>query len=313
MKFYTFLNEQKNTLAADVNEILVGYYALGGTWKGFQNTSYVKKQLENRKNQIPIDEYNDQMGRAQVMVHEILKWARSNGYSGSVKRVWWTARPGELSKAVDQKVDSRKNPTDTLFQFTDGGFLGISAKSTKGKGDIGFKNPGIGTINKALKLNLTDIQKKMTDDAVDKLDLPKNMKERKKYIRDNANVKTRTQSIGDEILSTLRDTLFKTLNSLSQKDMKDHIFSHWMDVDDSMFPYYIKATGHGKNGKYTAKISDPLNNPKANAISSGNIEVMPIGTNSIGVTADGNRIMKMRFKYESEKIASSVKLSGDPW
>ena len=313
MKFKQFLNEQGHTLAADINEILVGYYALGGTWKGFKNSAYVKKQLEKRKKQVPLDEYNDQMGRSQIMVHEILKWARSNGYSGNVRRVWWTARPGELSKAVGKKVDSKKNPTDTLFKFTDGGFLGISAKSTKGKGDIGFKNPGIGTINKALKLNLTNIQKKMTDDAIEKLDLPKSMKERKKYIRANPDIKARTQNVGDNILAILRDELFNNLNSLSQKNLKDHIFSYWMDVDDSMFPYYIKVTGHGKRGKYTASISDPLNNPKANAISSGNIEVMPIGTNSIGVTADGNKIMKMRFKYESEKIASSIKLSGDPW
>ena len=38
----------------------------------------------------------------------------------------------------------KKNPTDVLVEFTKGGFLGLSAKSTSGKGDIGFKNPGVG-------------------------------------------------------------------------------------------------------------------------------------------------------------------------
>ena len=43
------------------------------------------------------------------------------------------------------------------------------------------------------------------------------------------------------------------------------------------------------------------------------ISVSKVGSDSIGITAGGKRIMKMRFKYESQKLASSLKMSGDPW
>jgi len=43
------------------------------------------------------------------------------------------------------------------------------------------------------------------------------------------------------------------------------------------------------------------------------IKLEKVGNESIGVSAGGKKIMKMRFKFESEKMASSVKLSGDPW
>jgi hypothetical protein len=58
---------------------------------------------------------------------------------------------------------------------------------------------------------------------------------------------------------------------------------------------------------------DPTNNPKLDALRTGPIKLERVGNESIGVTAHGKKIMKMRFKFESEKMASSVKMSGDPW
>ena len=43
------------------------------------------------------------------------------------------------------------------------------------------------------------------------------------------------------------------------------------------------------------------------------IGVEEVGIASIGIKAGEKRIMKMRFKYESQKMASSLKMSGDPW
>ena len=48
-------------------------------------------------------------------------------------------------------------------------------------------------------------------------------------------------------------------------------------------------------------------------MSAKKIIVEKVGRYSIGVIADGKKILKMRAKYESEKIASSLKFSGDPW
>lgn len=309
---HIMLTEQANTLAADVNEILLGYYCLGGKWTGFQGAGEAKEQLEKRKKALPATEFADATGRAQVMADETLKWAASNGYSGKVKKAWWTARPGVLSSAVGQEVDSRKNPTDTLLQFSDGKFLGLSAKATKSKGDIGFKNPGLGTIENALSLSLKGIVDKKVDAAIKKHDLPKSAGPRKKAIRADSNIQADTVKMGTAALKQLRDALYKKLSSMKPKDLREHLVDEWMDAK-IVYPPYIKVTGHGKNGNYTASIMDPLDNPKLKALSRDKLSVEKVGNDSIGIKAGTKKIMKMRFKFESEKLASSVKMSGEPW
>ena len=86
-----------------------------------------------------------------------------------------------------------------------------------------------------------------------------------------------------------------------------------MDASAELYPPYVKVTGKGKGVPYTADVEDPLNNPKLKAILSEKISFEEVGNDSIGVKAGAKKVLKMRFKYESEKLASSLKMSGDPW
>jgi len=298
-----------NTFGSDINELLLGYYLFGKKWYD----SEAKKQFEQRKKQVTKDEYLAQDGRAQAMADEAIKWAKANKYSGKVKKVWWTARPGVLSKAVGRETDSRKNPTDILVQFSDNKFLGISAKSTKTKGDIGFKNPGLGTIEKALKIDLKTIYSKLESEAIKKYKLPTSISERKSAIRSDPATQEKTQILGSKALAELRDITFKTLSKMSQTDLRKHILTSWMDASEELYPPYIKITGMGNKPPFTAKTDDPLKNDKLSALSKEKIKLEKVGNESIGVIAGSKKIMKMRFKFESEKLASSVKLSGDPF
>jgi len=302
-----------NTIGADVNEILTGFYLVGGKWSSFGNGAEAKAQLVARKAQLAPNEYVDQEGRAKAMANSVLAWAASNGYAGKVVKAWWTARPGVLSAAYGQPVDSRMNPTDILLQFSDGQFLGISAKSTKSSGDIGFKNPGAGTVSKALGIDLDSLFKTRTAVVIKKLKLPIPMQERKAYIRSKPKVQQQTVLVGQQILASMRDKMFEKLSTMKPKDLRAYILKYWMDAD-VIEPRYIKVTGNGKNGAYAASVMDPLNNEKLQALSSPKLTVMKVGADSVGIIGGNNKkIMKMRFKYESEKVASSLKLSGDPW
>lgn len=307
------LSEQANTVSADVNEILLGYYLLPGSgWGGFVNGKEIKAHLDARGANLDEKDWADQIGRAEAMAQAVLEWAGANGYQGSPVRAWWTARPGVLSSAVGYEVDSRKNPTDTLIQFSNGEFLGISAKSTKTSGDIGFKNPGIGTIARALDVSFVEIYEKKVSKAIKQFGLPPSLKDRKTYIRENPEIKEKTEILGIQLLQDLRNALLEKLITLDHKTLKQHILENWLDAG-VLEPRYIKVTGHGRNGSYSASVLDPISNPKLQALSSKKIEVVPVGTTSIGIIANDKKIMKMRFKYESEKLASSIKLSGDPW
>ncbi len=112
--------------------------------------------------------------------------------------------------------------------------------------------------------------------------------------------------------SFVKDILV-TLNTLTQQDRKNYIMRGWIDASTELFPPYVKVTGKGKKAPFTAEVGDPLNNPKLEAIMTQSISFEKVGNDSIGVKAGSKKILKMRFKYESEKLASSLKWSGDPW
>lgn len=301
-----------NTILSDINEIQTGFFLNNGKWYSAE----AKAAFEQRVKQATPEEVADAVGKAKVMAEEFIVWAKQHGYSGNVKGVWWTARPGELARASNNPdADSRKNPTDILVQFTTGpanGFLGLSAKATKTKGDIGFKNPGLGTVDKALGIRLQDEYKNQERQLIEKYKLPQSADQRKQYIRSNAGIKTQTEHIGVQVLAAMRDELLVRLQRMKQPDLLKYILQYWMDAD-LLYPPYIKVTGMGSKAPYTAMVMDPTSNPKLDALRQYPIKLERVGNESIGVSAGSKKIMKMRFKFESEKMASSVKLSGDPW
>ena len=311
-KIQNFLSEAKNTLVSDINELLVGYYINKKRWydKG------AKTKYQQRVSQVDPADLIRATEHAKVMASAFILYAKNNGYSGKVK-VYWTARAGSMTKLTGVEVDQTKNPTDTLIQFSTGdsdGWLGISAKSTKGKGEIGFKNPGVGTIDRILGLKIAEDYKKEVDKVIANLKLPITAKERKIYIRANSNIKAKTQKRGSELLSDMRDTLFDKLDSMKNEELLDHFMEDWLNAN-VMFPPYIKITGKGNKPPYTATIVEPTQNDKNEALATLDYELEKVGNESIGVKA-GNpkkKIFKMRFKFESEKLASSVKMSGESW
>ena len=300
-----------NTVLSDINEIYTGYVLAGNKW--FDNAA--KLQYEQRVKQAQPHEVEDAQGKGVAMAADFIKWAKANGYKTPVKQVWWTARPNSMTSAFGEPVDQKKNPTDILVKFSDGpskGFLGLSAKATMGKGDIGFKNPGIGTVDRSLGINLADEYKNQLDQTIKAFKLPVGATERKMYIRATPKVKTETEQIGVKILAAMRDEMFVRINKMNQKELMKYLLADWMDAE-VLRPPYIKVTGQGNKPPYKASVMDPVKNEKLEALGKYPITLEKVGNESIGVKAGEKKIMKIRFKFESEKMASSVKLSGDPW
>ena len=304
------LTESRNTLIADVNELLVGYYINDEKW--YDDSA--KKQYENRVKEVDPKDLERATGHAEIMAKEFLKYARQKGY-GKVSKVYWTARAGSMTKLTGVDVDQRKNPTDTLIKFSTGpsdGWLGLSAKSTKGKGEIGFKNPGAGTVDKKLNIDLVKTYKQILEKTINDLDLPKSTKQRKLFIRANNEIKSKTTKIGTDLMSDLRDKLFTKLDSMSNSDLLDYFLDDWLDAN-IMYPPYVKVTGKGNKKPFSASLIEPTENEKNEALKSLDFALEKVGNESIGIKAKGKKIFKMRFKFESEKMASSMKLSGESW
>ena len=157
-----------------------------------------------------------------------------------------------LAQAVETEVDSRKNPTDTLYKFSSDAFLGVSAKSTKGAGDIGFKNPGIGRLGKDLGVDLAGTAMPMYEKAISELDWggATGTKGRKQYLKQLAAGEKMVKvpeirpyyEAGTGVLRTLRDTLMGFYLEMDIDDLKEHFLEEWIDAKDR-FPYYIKSNG----------------------------------------------------------------------
>ena len=300
-----------NTLISDINEILVGYFLNNEKW--YDNEA--KAKYDQRVKQVTPENLERATGHARVMADEFLKYAKGKGYKLPVIGVYWTARPNIMTKLVGVEVDQRKNPTDTLIRFKGGpsdGWLGLSAKSTKGSGEIGFKNPGVGTIDTALKTKIGATYKEQLAQAVATLGLPETDSKRKPFIRANPNIKKQTEQLGIQMLAAMRDDLFTRMNKMKPKELLDYIMSDWMNAD-VLYPPYVKITGQGNKPPYSASVMDPTKNEKLEALSTLDFKLEKVGNESIGLMAHKKKIMKIRFKFESEKLASSVKLSGEAW
>jgi len=316
----------RNTIGSDINEILLAYELAKG-WKIFDNPKRAKKALDTRRSQASPAVYRAQEGRAKEMAAATQAWMSANGWTAPIKKIWWTARKGDLQRAVEDALVGRSwqgpvqiatggNPTDVLIQLDDDTLLGVSAKSTKKRGVVAFKNPGIGAMDKALGTDLRETYTNYIQAALPKIpiQLPRTQKERKIYIRSlQGAIFDKIEEAGYQALIQLRDRLLAHLQTMPEKQLRDHLVSVWLDAG-SNYPYYIVATGYGTpKAGYGATIVDPIDNPKYKALMSGDISLVKVGAHSIGVTAGDTNILKMRFKYESQKLASSLKLSGDPY
>lgn len=307
--FEEFLTEAKNTDVADVNEILFGYYCAKENWGMYDDPSYVRTQYDTKAAKLNDTQIEQQADRARRMAVETLKWASEHGYKGVVNKVYWTARKGSLQKAVGDtgKVD-KGNPTDILLRFTDGQFLGLSAKSTLKNADIGFKNPGMGTVEKNLGIELSDIKTNIEAAFTSKHGLSAAASKRKGEIRGNG-LKKEADAEGSKMMAQMRDIMLRKLKTLSDDASREYLLTDWMDASGAVYPSYIKVTG--KASKVT--IEDPMKNSKLDALNKGGIKYTAVGNESIGVEANGKKVMKMRFKFESQALASSMKMSGEPW
>ena len=299
-----------NTLGADVNEIHLAYLLNGDSFPDSES----QQQIQRRSAALSDQVVEWQKGRAQAMYDRFLTFLRQKGY-GSPVSSYWTARPGfSFRNIIGLDVNQRLNPTDVLVQLSGTPrFYGISAKSTV-SGSAGFKNPGVGTIDKYLGSNLKAIATGYVDQIVEKYDLPSAANSRKSFLNSNPGTKRLVMdNYGSPCLSAMRDSYMVTLNGLSDQDKISFFATEWLNEDPNILRLpYVKITGSGTD-PYTAQLYDPIASSQVRHLVAGPIVLENVGVDAIGVRANQSKIFKMRFKFESTQLASSLKMSGDPW
>ena len=134
----------------------------------------------------------------------------------------------------------------------------------------------------------------------------------KKEIRGSEETKKKADEAGRKIMANIRDKMVKSLEGKDTEAMRE-LFSTMTGAptgDGQKLPT-LKLTGYA-NGKRATKIEDSLNGTVPMAIRTAEeFEFEPVGDTSFRVVADGVPVMKVRFKWESQALGSSMKISGE--
>ncbi len=298
-----------NSLSSDVNEIYIGYFLMDCSWYSAE----AKDTAKSRRSLISKEEFQLQIDRARAQSNGVLSWAKENGYKGKPLECHWTAKPGAIQKATGIESNQKNNPTDVLTKFHDK-WLGVSVKSSSTKYEVSFKNLGLGTIDRILGLDMSSQYKSAVAEIISSLRLPQSGDVRKAWIRQHPSIQEQTVSAGDKLLETFRNIYFCRISGMNQSEIRRFIVDNWTNSNArDCFPRYIKVTGIGHDTGVSARVEDPFSNYKHDSLMKDKILVEKLGDDSVGIRTDKTKVLVMRFKFESEKMASSVKMSGDPW
>jgi len=290
-----------NTLRSQVNEILLGHYIVNG-WSKFNRSDEVKACLQKRRETLSRIDYDTQDQRAFYMAQAVKRFVSDS----RIKSVYWTANAGELQRALgdDYEID-KGNPTDILLKFSDNSYLGVSAKSIQSSyhHHISVKNPGLGTIEKQLNIDLSTIKTVPENQFIELHRLSPLATERRKQLADNRYIRAEAYDIASEILTNMRDELYEELLQLSQAQLKQHIKQDWLNSHKDVFPNYIIVAGHPNR----VTLDIPTNKRLKE------ISIEKRRRNTIGIYAGNERLLQIRFKYVSMPLASSIKMCGHYW
>ena len=311
-----------NTPGADINEIHLGFILNGGNWTG--GIAAAKDTYDKRIASVKEEEKIWRIGQTYAMAEEFLKKAAQLGYSGGVKDVHWTARQGFNFQAINEnyEAESKQNPSDLLIEFNRStnidSNLGLSAKSIQSPtGQAPFKNKGMKEIQSELLkgTQLTDFITEQTNTFLRQHpNLSSNANTRKNQVKALSETMQKDISgyANTYVYPRLQDILINGLRSAGDIDVKYYILNNLYDT--IKLPRYIKVTGRGTKPPYNAVVSDPLSSSDFKAlISNDRISYEKIGNTSVGIKISSNKLFKIRFKYESISMSSTMKLSVEFW
>jgi hypothetical protein len=251
-----------------------------------------------------------QLGRAQAMANVCMAYFASTREADTVADVQWVGNRKSLS------------PSDVLVRFTSGHQCGLSCKSSRVKTDLTFKNMGVKHFKEHLGLDLRPIYESAAKAFCVQYSAPFKNTERKQFLRANTTLQAISTQIATGVLQHVTGLIYTQLTAKPQDWLRDYCLRSWMDYYTTI--PWIRVTGSGKKAPYRAHVEDPHEqrltseyfSPQYYAMHNGALRVSRVTDQSIGIYAmlgrDEMPVFKIRAKYESEPLASSLKFLGDP-
>jgi len=250
--------------------------------------------------------------------------AQLEGEGYKINDVIWTAqlRGDSLAKAAGiQGLSEQNNQSDILLKVTKDGkeeTIGVSLKAatsgTTYPKDIPFFNGGLG--KESRRFGVTDLEaetKNLASKARKRLGVTASgQSQQKAQIKADASLKKRADEEGSKILRTVRDRLISRMETMDQNELRN-LLSTMTGAPTGAGTQLktLKLTGYAK-GSQSTKIEDAVDGRVPRALrGAARFEVVPAGNGGIRIIADGVPLMKVRAKFASQALASSIKFSGE--
>ena len=244
----------------------------------------------------------------------------------NIDEVIWTAqlRGDSLAKAAGVSgLSEKNNQSDILIKGTNERgepmTIGVSLKvatsgGTKYPNDIPFFNGGFA--KEAGRLGAESAVEKAKDSvksALDELGIKSTKAAAaKEEIRSSPELKAKADAKGKEVLRTARNDMIEAMRAMSPEEMRG-ILSTMTGAPsgEGTGLATLKLTGYAAGPKST-KVEDAVKGKVPTAINNAQeFTFEPAGDNGIRVIANGVPVMKVRMKWESQALASSLKISGE--
>lgn len=291
------------TLVSDLNELSVAYCLAGQRWSHPAMRATFRARVRA---------LHDLDAAALVYVHvtrgQYMATALTACLGGAsvVSAAFWVGRGDGTDYYPSLSPD---HPADVLLRWTgNNGWFGISCKSTdRAGGTVGLKNPGLVPVCRALGTTVDDLVAPTIADAIRRWSLPATQDARKAAIRTNPGVAAWTRTQGRVLLTEIRGRLLDAALRLSSPHLGTFVRTTCLNAAPEIDPAYLIVTGYGTvRGAYGAHVSNPLQTyPEPWSVS-------PYGTDALLFRAGAVTVCKLRVKWESEPLASTLKCSVDP-
>lgn len=286
----------KATLAthlSDINELACGYFINRQAWWNGSVRAMFTGKVRLVKPVLGPGAIREQVERGRAM-GQTVRYHVLDHHRTSVTGIQWTAR--DLTTG---------HPADLLLTLGTGGRLGVSCKSRLiGKEGAGLKNPGLSVVSRYLGVDLQANVDAAVARACAQWSLPDNALERKTYLRAHPELRATTVADGIAVLQGIRDTI---LHGFPVERIEEFLMTECLTA--RVQPPYIRVVGYKTaDGHYHAKIVDPYRVDLR-----GPYRLQPVGRDGVGFVAHGAHVCIVRVKWESEKLASTVKFSVDEW
>jgi hypothetical protein len=298
-----------HTHGSDLNELATGYFLNKEQWWNGAARSLFREKARLLKSTESTEAVTVQVERGRAMgmklrVHLVEKRLR-------LLNLHWCARgdlthwvPGASANHPADLILEVRPPTAPSGELGWSEWLGVSCKSRKGAEGSGLKNPGLSLVSGYLGLDLQQTVDAAVACGVREWMLPGTQAERKRYLRAHPAVRLQTIARGDEILVGLRDTILGGFPIWKIKEFLSGVLHN-----EGTLPKYVRVVGRGTIDKgFSAELIDPYQWNYT-----GPYRLQAVGRDGVGFLGNGARICLLRVKWESEKLASTVKFSVDEW